>query len=509
MRADENSEVVGETEQERKDRLQQRQKNRNSFDNYLLRNMADRIDQALYLSADVVDTRPFNPHTFRPLITRLQTIAALVAMGVEETAACDMVAEVSNFPVSCETVKKEVCLLSCTVCGQHELKEGTRIMGFLPRHETIGLTMAPWSEWQPARARYGVRGNQGRCYLRNLCQRCELIRRPTQDKSNAKKKHTRALVKRNLEYHDPQKSDASAEPTVVDAEQQRLINHCEVHRTATEKLLWTKFHKLSAELDILGVTREARQHKVRTLREIAGAMNMTSSECALQYKQWPRRQRMCDRRKLDRVLQKSPRKRLSAWIKLLQGQWMTKNGSVTLSTVQRKGHKVLQWRSVRNGKLVTRLLRVRSKTDKKGMSHKQYVLAGGSDERVQLWLVNTTKSTDNDVVWRAYTSSFTKLTPVQEIVYHRMQAIVAYSHTSTLTLTLALTQVVRPRTRQTARTQVGKVPVKRRRTPIVLHEPPVKVRTIVSPAPMPSPMPMCVHVFMYVCVRVYIRVILC
>ena len=58
---------------------------------------------------------------------------------------------------------------------------------------------------------------------------------------------------------------------------------------------------------------------------------------------------------------------------------MTNKGSVTLSVVQLKGHKVLQWRSVRNGKLVTRILRVRIKTDKKGMAHKQYVLAGGSD----------------------------------------------------------------------------------------------------------------------------------
>ena len=83
-----------------------------------------------------------------------------------------MMAEVGHFPATREDLQKKLCRLSCKGCKQHELIDGTRVQGFLSKHETFGLKLAPWSEWQAARERFGDRKNQGRGYLRNLCQRC-------------------------------------------------------------------------------------------------------------------------------------------------------------------------------------------------------------------------------------------------------------------------------------------------------------------------------------------------
>ena len=101
--------MTGESEEERRARLQRRQKNRRSFDKYLKKSMADRLSQALNMAADVVDTAPFNPHTYRPSFNRLGTTAALVALGVEESTACDMVAGVGDFPATRVDLQKKFC----------------------------------------------------------------------------------------------------------------------------------------------------------------------------------------------------------------------------------------------------------------------------------------------------------------------------------------------------------------------------------------------------------------
>ena len=160
------------------------------------------------------------------------------------------------------------------------------------------------------------------------------------------------MVKKNADYHDPRQCDT--------AEQQELIKYCAVHRTASEKLLWEKFQTLHEEVDQLEGNR-VRQHRTKGIRAIAGAFNLTSAECAMKYKQWSKRQRMCDRRKLDRVINKDSQKRLSTWRKLLQGDWNTENGQVTFVIRTIKGRKELEWRSVREGKVIKRQLRVRRK----------------------------------------------------------------------------------------------------------------------------------------------------
>ena len=59
-----------------------------------------------------------------------------------------------------------------------------------------------------------------------------------------------------------------------------------------------------------------------------------------------------------------------------------------------------------------------SNTDK---TKDEFVIAGGSHARVLLWRVNTTKSTDNAIVWRAYDSSYCSITPLKEMIYHRIK----------------------------------------------------------------------------------------
>ena len=179
-------------------------------------------------------------------------------------------------------------------------------------------------------------------------------------------------------------------------------------------------HSLTHPCMCSGDVRQRKERKLHRIRTIAGSVDLTTSECLYQYKMWPNRQRACARRLIDRVLCKTPTKQLSAWRKLLRGKWMTAKGIVELREVNHKGHKLLQWCCMRDGIQLQRLLRVRKKTHKDGVSSRQFALAGGSDSRVQMWLVNATTSTDDVIVWRAHTSSFCKLVPVQEIEYTRI-----------------------------------------------------------------------------------------
>ena len=150
---------------------------------------------------------------------------------------------------------------------------------------------------------------------------------------------------------------------------------------------------------------------------------MTTTECMLQFKQWPRRQRQCNRRKLDRLLNVQRRRRLSAWRKFLVGQWQTgpDNEVVNLVSAEHNGRKSLEWRAKREGKMVRRFLRIRIKHDNNGKKWEQFALAGGSDKRVQLWMVSIQESTDNVVIWKAHNSSYYKLKDVQDIVYTRVK----------------------------------------------------------------------------------------
>ena len=100
---------------------------------------------------------------------------------------------------------------------------------------------------------------------------------------------------------------------------------------------------------------------------------------------------------------------------------MTAKGVVTLQTVVKHQRKTLQWQSMQTGRVVKRMMRVRSKTVSSGEIWEQFVLAGGSVERVRLWVVNTTTSTDHRIVWRAYNSSFCKLVDVDDITYVRVR----------------------------------------------------------------------------------------
>ena len=92
-------------------------------------------------------------------------------------------------------------------------------------------------------------------------------------------------------------------------------------------------------------------------------------------------------------------------------------GMVTLKTITHKNKKMLMWRAKVDGKLVPRVMRV--KCENQGQA--EYVLAGGSEDKVQLWRVNTNSSCDHVIVWRAYNSSFCKLNSVTEITYKRVR----------------------------------------------------------------------------------------
>ena len=130
-----------ESDAERQERLMIRQKNRDKFDWHVKANVADRLDQAMLMTVDVPDTRAFNASKHRPKISRLGTVAGMMALGVTEQNACNMAESVSLFPVTREHVRSRLCRYTCG-CGQHELQDGTRIKGFLPRNQTVGLKVA-------------------------------------------------------------------------------------------------------------------------------------------------------------------------------------------------------------------------------------------------------------------------------------------------------------------------------------------------------------------------------
>lgn len=255
----------GETDDERKEKLLVQQKNRDKFDDYVIANVSDKLDQALLLTAPVPDTTGFNPHIHRPPISRLGTVAGLVALGVDETTACNMAETISNFPAKCEDVRGKVSKHWCKVCHQHELRDGTRVRGFLPRRQTVGLKVAPWSEWQQASTRYGDRKGQGVGYVRNICEKCWIPRNTTLQKCYAKRKVKSQRMQTDLKNLTPQRCEL--EPGgVLTAEQKKiltLMDYCAVHRTKNEKRMWRMFTKLSEELNELP-DKKAREHKVLT-----------------------------------------------------------------------------------------------------------------------------------------------------------------------------------------------------------------------------------------------------
>ena len=180
--------AVAETEQEKLDRIRQREKNRKTFHKYLRDKVPDKLACALLLTADVVDTKAFNAKRYRPEIDRKGLVAGLVSLGVDATEAENMAEYISTFPLPCKEVIKRVCVLSCQECNQHELFDGTRLKGFLPTRTTVGQKLADWSDWKQANERYGDRRGLGKQYLRNMCQRCDTKRQVIHHRSNEKKK---------------------------------------------------------------------------------------------------------------------------------------------------------------------------------------------------------------------------------------------------------------------------------------------------------------------------------
>ena len=114
---------------------------------------------------------------------------------------------------------------------------------------------------------------------------------------------------------------------------------------------------------------------------------------------------------------------ISAWRKFLAGQWQTGSDEdlVNLVPVEHDDRKLLEWRAKRDGRMVRRLLRVRNKYDSNGEKWEQFVLAGGSSKRVQLWMISVQDSTDDVVIWKAHNSSYRKLKDVPDIVYTRVK----------------------------------------------------------------------------------------
>ena len=139
-----------QAEKERQEKLIVQQKNRKNFDKYVQKYMKDKLFQELMFNAPVPDTRALKPQIYRPLIPKEGITAALITLGVTEATASCMVEEVGVFPADRHLVRKSVCKHTCTVCHQHELKDGTKVLGFEPVHKMVSLTVAPWSEWKRA-----------------------------------------------------------------------------------------------------------------------------------------------------------------------------------------------------------------------------------------------------------------------------------------------------------------------------------------------------------------------
>ena len=233
--------AVAETEQEKLDRIRQREKNRKTFHKYLRDKVPDKLACALLLTADIVDTKAFNAKRYRPEIDRKGLVAGLVSLGVDATEAENMAEYISTFPLPCKEVIKRVCVLSCQECNQHELFDGTRLKGFLPTRTTVGLKLADWSDWKQANERYGDRRGLGKQYLRNMCQRCDTKRQVIHHRSNEKKKNSRSRMLKEIQENTPHLLNARARTKEVEA----LIAHCSVHAMPDEEEMWHKFARLS------------------------------------------------------------------------------------------------------------------------------------------------------------------------------------------------------------------------------------------------------------------------
>ena len=95
-------------------------------------------------------------------------MSALLQLGVTQDNVERMAGRIVVFSTSQEDVHAAVCKHSCSLCHQHELIDGTQVVGYLPTHKTLGLTDAPWSEWHRASARYGNRSGRGVGHVTNL-----------------------------------------------------------------------------------------------------------------------------------------------------------------------------------------------------------------------------------------------------------------------------------------------------------------------------------------------------
>ena len=160
-----------ETDQERRDRKRVGQQNRESFHDYLRGNVVDKLYQELMIRADVVDRKAFNPSSYRPLIPKNRMVSALKTLGVSEAEAKNMAHQVNDFPADRSYIRKIVCEHTCTVCHQHQLKDGTRVLGFKSKSSTVELETADWSVWHRASALVGDRHNKGLEYITDMCQR--------------------------------------------------------------------------------------------------------------------------------------------------------------------------------------------------------------------------------------------------------------------------------------------------------------------------------------------------
>lgn len=151
-----NATTMGEeTEEDRQDRMRVHAENKVAFHSWVEKSVKDKLSQQLFYNAVVVDTKAFNKRLYRPKSERKGVVSALLQLGSTEDNAESMADRVGIFPASKENVHAAVCKHSCSFCHQHELIDGTQVVGYLPKHKTLGLTEAPWSAWHHASERYG------------------------------------------------------------------------------------------------------------------------------------------------------------------------------------------------------------------------------------------------------------------------------------------------------------------------------------------------------------------
>ena len=154
--------------------------------------MKDKLFQVLMFNAPVPDTRALKPQIYRPHIPKEGITAALITLGVTGATASCMAEEVGVFLADRHLVRKSVCKHTCTVCHQHELKDGTKVLGFEPVRKMVSLTVAPWSEWKRASSKAGDRKGRGLQYVMDMCTRCWQARLPGQLAANERRKIKRA-----------------------------------------------------------------------------------------------------------------------------------------------------------------------------------------------------------------------------------------------------------------------------------------------------------------------------